>query len=179
MRMQQHFTAIASLERARSLPVLLELRSCSSNRNIGYSKYLLSFYDISTSSSEKLSSTWIIWRTTASRRLPSCSASAVPVYVRRSLSNHLARRPGGFVKKGAGAAISPPPLGSAPRVSRATTLNFESLLSVLAALTAGCRPPAARSPTTPRIWSTLHTGNLCCNKSATSLTRPNPAAPRN
>ena len=41
---------------------------------------------------------------------------------RRAGSENLARRPGGFVKTGAGAAISRPPLGSAPRVSRATAL---------------------------------------------------------
>ena len=41
---------------------------------------------------------------------------------RRAAGENLARHPGGFVKKGAGAAISSPPLGSAPRVSRATAL---------------------------------------------------------
>ena len=41
---------------------------------------------------------------------------------RRAGSDNLTRRPGGFVKTGAGAAISRPPLGSAPRLSRATTL---------------------------------------------------------
>ena len=148
MRMQQHFTAIASLERAHSLPVLLELRSCSSNRNIGYSKYLLSFLDISTSSSEKLSSTWIIWRTTASRRLPSCSASAVPVYVRRSLRNRDTRD-----RTCTG-------MHSSERMSlhlaEPTQVSVVDWCGWFATIARWNRAEWDQARVRPRIWSTLH-----------------------